>query len=349
MKPTLAFVGGAALAAVIIFSIWRPEQPKTEAAPKPAPYVEPVPATVAEPPKLVEAEVAEPLPAKPTPSPSPSPRTPAPAIRATKAPVSPSGGPSTSKDKLKVSPAEPAANVTVVSSGPPPSVGLPPVPEKPAEPARTETVPAAPVETARHESAPEQAILRPDALEVKRAKEERKPETVTIPAGTILHVRISQYLSSERNNAGDSFSGVLDQPIIVNNMVIGERGARVDGQIVDLERSGRVKGRGRLSIRLTRLETSDRQRVDLLTEPFIREAESSAGRDATKVAIGAGVGAALGAIFGGGRGAAIGAATGGGAGAGQILLTRGKPAEIQSETKIPFRLREALTVTEKID
>jgi hypothetical protein len=69
--------------------------------------------------------------------------------------------------------------------------------------------------------------------------------------------------------------------------------------------------------------------------------------DAAKVGGAAAVGAVIGGIAGGGKGAAIGAGVGGGAGAGDVLLTRGKPATLPSETRLSFRLRTPVTITEK--
>jgi hypothetical protein len=60
------------------------------------------------------------------------------------------------------------------------------------------------------------------------------------------------------------------------------------------------------------------------------------------------VGAVIGAAAGGGKGAAIGAGAGGGAGAGDVMLTSGKPATPPSETRIGFRLRAPLTLTEQL-
>jgi hypothetical protein len=192
-------------------------------------------------------------------------------------------------------------------------------------------------------------FIKPDAMEIKRAAEERKPQSVTIPAGTVINVRVNQRLSSETNGEGDVFSATLDEPLIVNGMAIAEKGARLDGRVLESSKGGRVKGTAKLSIQLTELRTADKQRVAILTDAFVRDADTSRGRDATRAATAAGIGAALGAIFGGGKGAAIGAASGGAAGAGTILLTRGKPAEIAAETRIPFRLREAVVLTEKLD
>lgn len=175
-----------------------------------------------------------------------------------------------------------------------------------------------------------------------------KPASVTVPRGTILTVRLGETLSSEKNNAGDQFSAVLDQPFVVDGFVIAERGAKVQGRVVELERSGRVKGVAKMALELTHLHTADGQNVRINTTAYTRQAESTTKRDAAKVGIGAAIGAAIGAIAGGGKGAGIGAGVGGAAGAGDVLLTRGQPAEVRVETRLSFRLSEPVTLTERL-
>ncbi len=175
-----------------------------------------------------------------------------------------------------------------------------------------------------------------------------EPHKVTIPSGTLLTVRLSETLSTEKNQPGDQFSAVLDQPLVVDGFVLAERGAKARGRIVELDRSGRVKGLARMAVELTQIRTSDGQNIKVNTAAFNRQAESSRRKDATKVGIGAAIGAAIGAIAGGGRGAAIGAGAGGAAGAGDVLLTRGAAAELPVETRVSFRLSEPVTVTEKL-
>ena len=87
--------------------------------------------------------------------------------------------------------------------------------------------------------------------------------------------------------------------------------------------------------------------MDIATNTFTREADATKGKDAAKVAIGTGVGAAIGAITGGGKGAAIGAAAGGGAGTGVVLATHGDAAVIPSESVLTFALRAPLTIARK--
>lgn len=192
-------------------------------------------------------------------------------------------------------------------------------------------------------------LMKPETKVISSANVPAPARTVTIPAGTILTIRTIQTLSSKSNAAGDTFTGTLDQPLVLEDMVIAERGSRVEGKVVEVTESGRIKGLAQMSIALTKINTSDGQSVDVQTQSFLMEAEKTTKSDATKVGIATGIGAALGAIFGGGKGAAIGAAAGGAAGAGTVVATKGKPAEIPSETRINFRLERPLTLTEKIN
>src|SRR5262245_52288093 len=173
------------------------------------------------------------------------------------------------------------------------------------------------------------------------------PHTVTLNAGILLPVRLVEGLSTERNTPGDTFTATLDKELVMDGFVIAERGARVDGKVVASDRGGKVKGVAAIAVELTRLRTSDGQDISIQTDSFERQAEESHKQDAAKVGGGAALGAIIGAIAGGGKGAAIGAAAGGGAGAGGVLLTRGKEARLPSETRINFRLRTPVTITER--
>lgn len=176
----------------------------------------------------------------------------------------------------------------------------------------------------------------------------RVPHTVTIPAGALVSVRLSEELSSDRNQAGDKFAATLDRPLEVDGFVIAERGARVQGKVVEARKAGRVSGVSALAVQLVSLHTSDGQDVALNTEQFTKEGPTSHGSDAKKIGAGAALGAAIGAIAGGGKGAAIGAGVGGAAGAGTVAATRGKPTDMPVETRMTFRLQEPITLTERL-
>ena len=164
-----------------------------------------------------------------------------------------------------------------------------------------------------------------------------KPNTVTIPAGTLLTVRMGQTVSSERETNGDAFGATLDQPLVVDGFVIAERGSKVEGRVLDAQRAGKVKGASSISVHLVSLKTSDGQVIALDTQPFAKQGDKSTTNDAAKIGAAAAIGAA------------IGAGVGAGAGTGGVLATRGKAVEIPVETRLTFKLNEPVTVTEKID
>ena len=151
---------------------------------------------------------------------------------------------------------------------------------------------------------------------------------MTVPVGTILNARLVEGLSTERNHVGDTFSATLDQPLMVDSFVIAERGSRLQGKIVDVKESGRVKGLAEIGISLTQLHTSDGQNIAILTDTFTKAAASSVKQDVERGAVATGIGAVIGAIAGGGKGAAIGAGVGAAAGVGGAVATRGKPATL---------------------
>jgi hypothetical protein len=233
-----------------------------------------------------------------------------------------------------------------------------PVPRKTVMEARNIQPPVKPAPAPEQTPAPVQAPASapvaiappppPPPVMEERKPEPRQPATVTIPAGTTIAVRLEQALASDRNYQGDQFRATLDQPIVVDQLVIAERGARVFGKVVEVDQSGRVKGLAQLSLELTSLTTADGQRLQIQTERFSKQANSTKKKDAAKIGAGAGIGAIIGAIAGGGKGAAIGAGAGGAAGGADVLLTRGDPAKLPVETRMSFRLRDAVTVTEKL-
>ena len=175
-----------------------------------------------------------------------------------------------------------------------------------------------------------------------------EPHKATLNAGILIPVRLVDGLTSERNQPGDSFTATLDKELVADGFVIAERGARVEGRVVSADKGGRLRGVPTLAVELVRLHTSDGQTVAIQTDGFERRAEDTHRQDAEKVVGGAALGAVIGALAGGGKGAAIGAGVGGGAGAGTVMATRVNAATLPSETRLRFRLKAPVTLTEKL-
>ena len=171
------------------------------------------------------------------------------------------------------------------------------------------------------------------------------PDSLTLPAGAILQVRTTGWLSSDRNKVGDNLILTLDQPLIVDGLVVARRGQTVTGTVVNAERAGRVKGVSKLGLSLIQLTLVDGQLVDVKTSLIKATGGTSNGRDALGVVGTTGFGAAVGAAAAGGPGAAIGAGAGFVAGVTGVLLTRGRPTIIPPESLLTFRVETPLTIS----
>jgi hypothetical protein len=170
------------------------------------------------------------------------------------------------------------------------------------------------------------------------------PALLTIPAGTVLIMRINEPLSSDHNQIGDQFTGVLEQPIVVNGWVVARRGQTMIGQVKSVKKAGRVKGVSELGVELTDLSLVDGQQAPILTELWKGSGGTSHGADAATIAGGTALAAIVGSAADWGRGAAIGAGAGAVAGIGAVLLTRGRPTILEPESQLTFRLVDLVKV-----
>lgn len=166
---------------------------------------------------------------------------------------------------------------------------------------------------------------------------------VTIPSGTTLRLALSSAVGSDTSRVEEPVRATLRSPVTLNGQVVLPAGSEVSGVVTDAEGSGRVKGRARIAMRFNAVRANG-QSYDIRTSGYAQEAAATKKQDATKIAVGAGAGAALGAILGGGDGAAKGAAIGGAGGTGVVLATKGKEVRLGPGAGITTRLTAPVTV-----
>jgi hypothetical protein len=166
---------------------------------------------------------------------------------------------------------------------------------------------------------------------------------VTLPAGTTLRLDLQTAVASDASSLEDSVRASLRQAVEVDGRQVLPVGTELSGHVTDVDRSARVKGRARVAYRFSALDYAG-QRYDIQTATIAHQAEATKSEDATKIAIGAGAGAAIGAILGGGDGAAKGAAIGGGSGTGVVLATRGKEVRLGPGANVTTTLTAPLTI-----
>jgi hypothetical protein len=185
-------------------------------------------------------------------------------------------------------------------------------------------------------------IMRPDS-DPPPAQAAARRESIELPAGTNLVVRMIDGVDSEVNRVGQTFAASMDEPVILNEETVIPRGADVVVKLVDSKESGKLTGRAELTLDLMSVKVDGRM-VDINTQSVSRESDSRGQRTAKVAGGGAVLGAIIGGIAGGGKGAVIGAGAGGAAGAGAEEVTKGQRVKVPSETRLTFVLDTSIRI-----
>ncbi len=140
-------------------------------------------------------------------------------------------------------------------------------------------------------------------------------EKVAIPAGAVLKVRLDTTITSKTNKAGDTFTGLVKQPIVSGDQTVVPEGSLVSGHIAFLKPSGRIKGKAQMRIVLDSVSTPEEQtyRLSGTLEDSKGGVCGSTASDGEGTIIGCGKSkkdaakdAGLGAAIGAGAGATVG-------------------------------------------
>src|SRR5579871_1131533 len=167
-----------------------------------------------------------------------------------------------------------------------------------------------------------------------------------IPAGSHVLLKIENSVSTRTAQTGDFVYLRTASPIAVGGAIAVPAGSYVQGVVTESKRSGRVKGRAQLGIRLETLTLesgkmyrfnphlnsvdSDETGQKVTGKENAVEQAPEKGKDFEKIAISAGSGAAIGGLADRGwKGAGIGAGAGMAVGLATVLLTRGAEVELK--------------------
>jgi hypothetical protein len=169
------------------------------------------------------------------------------------------------------------------------------------------------------------------------------PKPITVPAGTVINVRLDHSVGSKINNSGDPFTATVAEPVEVDGKVVIPSGAVARGVVQEAVPLGRFKGGARLRLTLDSVEVKG-QEYALETTSVQRAQKGKGKRTAAMIGGGAGAGAIIGGLAGGGKGAAIGAAVGAGAGTAGAAYTGNKNIVLPAESVLSFNLEKAIEV-----
>ena len=171
------------------------------------------------------------------------------------------------------------------------------------------------------------------------------PAQLTLQPGTYVTILTNQPLSSDRNQPGDTFSGTVFQPVVVDGVVVAQRGQAVYGRVAEAVKA-HSSNPSRLGLELTSITLADGTQVPVRSQLVARQGPTTPGGvQAGTVAATTGVGAAIGGAAAWGTGAAIGAGAGAMAGLAGVMLTRNHPTIVYPETALTFRIESPVTIS----
>ncbi len=182
-----------------------------------------------------------------------------------------------------------------------------------------------------------------------------------IPQGSHLLLRMVSSVSTRTAREGDYVYMRTAAPLAVNGHILIPVNSYVQGVVTDARRSGRVKGRAELAIRIDNLTLPSGKMIGISPRLASVDSEGTTqkvagkeqeiqqggtkGRDAARAAELSGTGAAIGGLATDTwRGAGIGAGIGAGVGLATALLTRGREVDLRQGATLDVVFQRAVQV-----
>lgn len=171
------------------------------------------------------------------------------------------------------------------------------------------------------------------------AQDQQNPQTILVPAGTRILVRMVDSVDSTKQTTGYRFMATLETNLQVGDAVVALRGTTVYGRLVSASSAGRFAGSSDLTLELTDILIHDNL-YPLQSSAYEIKGRGEGKHTARDVVGGAGLGALIGGLAGGGKGAGIGVLAGAAGGTALAASKKGEQISIPSESLIEFRLEQ---------
>lgn len=174
------------------------------------------------------------------------------------------------------------------------------------------------------------AVQAPSAAVAAVPAAPQPSAAVTVPAGTVLHVRMRDSLDTKRHGNGHRFTAVMEADIVVGGVVAIPRGATVYGQVTNAKQAGHLLGKSGATLVFTGVMINNQIKPIHSGQITATNERGSGGQTVRRTA----TGAAIGGLVDGRDGAKTGAAIG----LGLSLLTRGNSLTVPSGTLLDVSL-----------
>jgi hypothetical protein len=180
----------------------------------------------------------------------------------------------------------------------------------------------------------------------------------TLPAGTLLRVKMDNGITSRSANVNDTFTATVSAPVTVRTVEVVPVGAVIEGRVLNVKPAARGGAGGKINVTFETLKLPGGAVRKIAGEMTAFDSETSAsdivrsavegdGASSESVAFiagGAGAGALVGGLAKGGSGAAPGGALGAGAGFLASYFRKGDEAIIKTNAEFGVVLKQSVTL-----
>jgi hypothetical protein len=124
-----------------------------------------------------------------------------------------------------------------------------------------------------------------------RAGNDTDSDTVTLPSGYVIPVRLADEVDSSHDKTGDLFTGTVDPSVLVHDHVVIPRGTEAHIRMVEAKKGGHLHGKAKVRLELVSLVINgERLGVDTNAPKKEKSSKSAkASEEAKKGPQGAGV------------------------------------------------------------
>jgi hypothetical protein len=183
-------------------------------------------------------------------------------------------------------------------------------------------------------------------------------QTLSLPAGTAVKMKLETRISTQTTKVGDNFAGRVTEPVMIENRVVIPVGAAIEGHVAKISEPRRVKGRPEIDLRPDTLTMPDGNKFNI--SAVVVDTDKNSGTsvndegkikgpgatssDKKEILIGTGAGLGVGAIADGGKGAVVGAMIGASVTVAH-WLTKHHSAELPAGSEITMELSRPMAMS----
>ena len=172
----------------------------------------------------------------------------------------------------------------------------------------------------------------------------RAPIEVTVPAGSVIAVEVTDGVSSQSSSIGDAISGRVVSDLRIGEHVAIPAGSTVRGAVTSVRPLRKIGGRAQIAVAFNELELPQGGSVPIAAGAS-RLGKSETPKDTATIVGSTIAGAVLGhQVDDDDKGKIVGGAVGAGVGTAIAAKTRGQAVGFPAGSTLSLRLRSAVTV-----